>query len=414
MRKRVVITGMGVVSCFGNDVDHYYKCLLEGKSGVKQITHFDVSNFPTQIAASIVDFDAGTYMDPKQQRRADPCMRYAVVAGKKGLEHAGLTLPDLAGIDKKRVGVMISSGMGGMSTYQEGVSDYLQKGLRRLSPFFVPYILTNMPGAILAMDLGLMGPNYSISTACATSNYSIAVAADHIRKGEVDMMIAGGVEAAVMPVGLGGFCACKAVSRRNDAPEKASRPFDKDRDGFVMGEGAGILILESLESALKRGATIYAEYMGGGLTCDAHHITEPHPEGEGVALAIENALKDAGITADQVSYINAHATSTPVGDLAEINALKKVFKHPEKITVNSTKSMIGHCLGAAGGMEAIATIMAIKTGKVHPNVNLDNPEPNLGFHIPTKTYDLKIQYGLSNSFGFGGHNATLVFGPYHG
>jgi beta-ketoacyl-acyl-carrier-protein synthase II len=413
MKKRVVITGMGLVSCFGTDVDLFYKLLLEGKSGVKPITTFDVSDFPTQIAASIENFDVGTYMDPKQARRADPYMHYAVVAGKKALEHAGFSLDTLEGLDKKRCGVMISSGMGGMSTYQEGVTDYLEKGLRRLSPFFVPYILTNMAGAILAMDLGLMGPNYSISTACATANYSIAVAADHIRKGEVDIMIAGGAEAAIMPVGLGGFCACKAVSKRNHEPEKASRPFDKDRDGFVMGEGAGVLILESLESALARNATIYAEYFGGALTCDAHHITEPHPEGTGVALAIENALKDAGISVDDVNYINAHATSTPVGDMAEINALKKVFKNPERITMNATKSMIGHCLGAAGGMEAIATVMGIKTGKVHPTINLDNPEPNLGFHIPRKAYDLKIKYGISNSFGFGGHNATLVFGPYH-
>ena len=414
MKKRVVITGMGVASCFGTDVNIFYQSLLAGKSGVKPITHFDVSHFPTQIAATIENFDVGSYMDPKQARRADPCMQYALVAGKKGLEHAGFSLETLAGIDKKRAGVMISSGMGGMSSYQEGVTDYLQKGLRRLSPFFVPYILTNMGGAVLAMDLGFMGPNYSISTACATANYSIAVAADHIRKGEVDLMIAGGVEAAIIPVGLGGFCACKAVSRRNDAPEKASRPFDKDRDGFVMGEGAGVLILESLESALARGATIYAEYLGGALTCDAHHITEPHPDGEGVALAISNALKDAGVSTDDVNHINAHATSTPLGDLAEINALKKVFAKPENITLNATKSMIGHCLGAAGGMEAIATVMGIHTGKVHPTINLENPEPDLGFHIPTEAYALKIKCAISNSFGFGGHNATLVFSSYHG
>jgi 3-oxoacyl-[acyl-carrier-protein] synthase II len=413
MKKRVVITGMGVVSCFGNDLDVYYQSLLAGKSGVKQIASFDVSNFPTQIAATIENFDPGAYMDPKQARRADPCIHYGMVAGKKALEHAGFSLETLSGLDKGRTGVIIGSGMGGMSSYQQGVTDYLEKGLRRLSPFFVPFILTNMGGAMLAMDLGLMGPNYSISTACATANYSIAMAADHIRKGEVDLMIAGGSEAAIIPVGLGGFCACKAVSRRNDAPEKASRPFDKERDGFVMGEGAGVLILESLESALARGATIYAEYLGGALTCDAHHITEPHPEGEGVALAIRNALKDANIRAEDVNYINAHATSTPLGDIAEINALKKVFSQPEKITLNATKSMIGHCLGAAGGMEAIATVMAIHTGTVHPTINLDNPEPDLGFHIPTKAYDLKVRCGISNSFGFGGHNATLVFGSYN-
>ncbi len=413
-KKRIVITGMGLTSCFGTDVEVFYKSLLEGISGVKPITRFDVSNFPTRIAASIDNFEVGHYMDLKAARRADPCIHYAIVAGKKAIEHAGFSLDDLSGIDKRRAGVMISSGMGGMNTYEEGVTDYLNKGLRRLSPFFVPYILTNMAGALLAMDLGFMGPNYSISTACATANYSISVAADHIRKGEVDIMIAGGVEAAIMPIGLGGFCACKAVSKRNDEPQKASRPFDKGRDGFVMGEGAGVLVLESLEHALARNATIYAEYVGGGLTCDAHHITEPHPEGEGVALAITNALLDAGITESQVDYINAHATSTPLGDLAEVNALKKVFKKPELITMNATKSMIGHCLGAAGGMEAIATVMAINTGKVHPTINLDDPEPDLGFNIPTKAQNLNIKYGISNSFGFGGHNATLVFGRYDG
>lgn len=412
MKKRVVVTGIGLVSCFGTDVDVFYNSLLEGKSGVKPITKFDVSSFPTRIAASIDDFDVGTYMDAKTARRADPCMHYAIVAGKKAMEHAGFSLDNLEGIDKTRAGVMISSGMGGMSTFQEGVTDYLDKGLRRLSPFFVPYILTNMAGALLAMDLGFMGPNYSISTACATANYSISGAADHIRKGEVDIMIAGGTEAAVMAIGLGGFCACKAVSKRNDEPERASRPFDKDRDGFVMGEGAGVLVLESLEHALARNATIYAEYLGSGLTCDAYHITEPHPEGNGVALAITNALKDAGVAPNQVNYINAHATSTPVGDMAEINAMLKVFPNPEEITVNSTKSMIGHCLGASGGMEGIATVMAISTGFVHPTINLENPEPNLRFHIPTKAEKLKIDYAISNSFGFGGHNATLVFGAY--
>lgn len=410
-KKRIVITGLGVVSCFGNDVDTFYQALLEGKSGVSPIDQFPCDEYSTRFAASIKNFDAGDYLDKKQARRVDPSIAYAVVAGKKAMEYAKL---DPATLDLHKVGVLISSGMGGMGMFQTGVETLNESGPKRVSPFLIPYILTNMGGAMLAMDYGFMGPNYSISTACATANYAIIAAANHIQRGEADVMIAGGVEASIIPMALAGFCACKALSSDNDNPQAASRPWDKERNGFVMGEGCGVIVLETLEHALKRGATILAEYAGGGISCDAHHITEPRQDGEGVAMCIRAALNDAGAKPEDVNYINAHATSTPAGDMAEVDALKKVFTGDRsKITMNGTKSMIGHCLGAAGGMEAIATIMAIKTGKVHPTINLKNLEERVDFNIPTTVQDLIINLGISNSFGFGGHNATVAFKPYH-
>lgn len=266
---------------------------------------------------------------------------------------------------------------------------------------------------MLGIDLGFMGPNYSISTACATSNYSIISAAQHIRKGDADLMLAGGVEAAILPMGLAGFCACKALSQRNEAPQKASRPWDRDRDGFVMGEGAGVLVLESLEHAQNRDAPILAEYLGGGLSCDAYHLTDPRSDGEGVALCIRNALEDAGVKPEEINYINAHATSTPVGDMAEVRALKKIFANRSSLLMNSTKSMIGHLLGAAGAAEAIATVQSIIHHRIHPTINLENPEPELDFDVPTKEKEFEIHRAMSNSFGFGGHNASIIFGPFH-
>jgi len=406
-KKRIVVTGLGVVSCFGNDVESFYEKLLQGVSGASVITQFNTDDFPTRIAASIQDFDAGEYMDKKNARRVDKCIAYAVVAGKKALESAKL---DLEPLDKTRCGIIIGSGMGGMNMYCEGVQTMLEKGAKRVSPFFVPYILTNMPGAMLAMDIGFMGPNYSISTACATANNSIIAAANHLQNGDADLMICGGTEAPVIPMGIAGFSACKALSQRNDDPTKASRPWDKNRDGFLMGEGAGVLVLETLEHAEARGATILAEYLGGGVSCDAHHITEPGIDGQ--KNCIENALKNANVSPDDVNYISAHGTSTPVGDLVEIGSMKKVFKDPSKITLNSTKSMVGHALGAAGGLEAVVVVMAIIKNMVHPTINLENPEPDLGFNIPTKAESLKVKVAVSNSFGFGGHNATLVFAPF--
>lgn len=411
-KKRIVITGMGLTSCLGNDVDTFYNHLLAGTSGISPITEFPCEDFSTRFAGTIKDFNPEPYLDKKQARRVDLFIAYAMVAGKKALESAHLSEDALAHLNKQRCGVLIGSGMGGMTAFVDGVKTLIEKGSRRLTPFFIPFIITNMAGALLAMDLGFMGPNYSISTACATANNSIIAAANHIRNNEADLMLCGGSEAAIHAMGLAGFCACKALSQRNDEPTKASRPWDRQRDGFVMGEGAGVLLLESLDHALARGANILAEYLDGGISCDAYHMTEPRQDGEGVALCIRNALERAGVSADDVNYINAHATSTPAGDMAEINALKKVFTNPSKIVINSTKSMIGHCLGAAGGIEAIATVKAITDGLVHPTINLTDPEPGIDFHIPLKAEKHQIKVAISNSFGFGGHNATIVLMPY--
>ncbi len=413
-KKRVVVTGMGLVSCFGSDLDLFYKQLLAGKSGVSLITEFPCEEFTTRFAATVKEFDPELYLEKKQARRVDKFIAYTVAAGKRALEHSGLSTEQRIGLNKERCGVIIGSGMGGMSVFVEGVHTLAEKGAKRVTPFFVPYILTNTGGAFLGIELGFMGPNYSISTACATANYAIIAAAAHIRNGEADLMLCGGSEAAVIPMGMAGFCAVKALSQRNDSPEKASCPWDKGRDGFVMGEGAGVLVLESLEHALARGAPIYAELLGGGTSSDAHHITEPRQDGAGVALCIQNALKDAGVYPEEVNYINAHATSTPAGDMAEVNALKKVFvENRDKIAMNATKSMIGHCLGAAGGIEAIVTVLAIQHKKVHPTINLKNPEEGIEFHLPVEEESREIEVALSNSFGFGGHNATIVLGPYH-
>jgi len=411
-KKRIVITGMGVVSCFGNDVEHYFEQLLQGKSGVRPIGSFPVADYPTQFAGWISEFDPGEYMDKKQARRVDPFIRYAMVAGKKALE---MSRADLSQLDKAKCGVIIGSGMGGMTVFYEGVETILKSGYRRLTPFFVPYIITNMGGALLAIDLGFQGPNYSISTACATANYSIHAAAEEIRRGTADLMITGGAEASINPIGLAGFVAIKALSTRNDAPEKASRPWDTGRDGFVMGEGAGVLVLESLEHALKRGAPILAEYLGGAVNCDGYHMTSPREDGALVAKCMVDALHDAGVVKERVNYVNAHATSTLAGDLCEIGAVRTVFgPHAAKIKINATKSMIGHCLGAAGGLEAVAVIKQMLAKKVHPTINLDHAEPATeGLDlVPHHAKDHDIDVALSNSFGFGGHNSTLVFGPY--
>ncbi len=414
-QKRIVVTGMGIVSCFGTDVDYFYDQLLQGISGIGPIDSFPVDEYPTRFAGVIRNFDPGQYMDKKQARRVDPFIRYAMVGGKKAVESAGLNAENLAKLDKNRCGILIGSGMGGMSVFYEGVDTILNKGFKRLTPFFVPYIITNMGGALLAIDLGFQGPNYSISTACATANHSIHSAAEQIRLGKADLMVCGGAEAPITPVGLAGFVAIHALSTRNDNPTKASRPWDKGRDGFVMGEGAGVIVLESLEHALQRGAPILAEYHGGAINCDAHHITDPREDGAAVAACMNLALKDANIAKERVDYVNAHATSTLAGDLCEIKALRSVFgSHAEKLKINGTKSLIGHCLGASGGLEAIATIKAIQTKKIHPTINLEDPEPlTEGLDlVPNTAKTCQIDAAISNSFGFGGHNSTLVFGQY--
>ncbi|KAK4440147.1 3-oxoacyl-[acyl-carrier-protein] synthase I, chloroplastic [Sesamum alatum] len=412
-KKRVVITGMGLVSVFGNDVDAYYEKLLAGESGITPIDRFDASKFPTRFGGQIRGFKSEGYIDGKNDRRLDDCLRYCIVAGKKALEHADLGGDRLGKIDKIRAGVLVGTGMGGLTVFSDGVQALIEKGYRKITPFFIPYAITNMGSALLAIDLGLMGPNYSISTACATSNYCFYAAANHIRRGEADLMIAGGTEAAIIPIGLGGFVACRALSQRNDDPETASRPWDKDRDGFVMGEGAGVLVMESLEHAMKRGAPIIAEYLGGAVNCDAYHMTDPRADGLGVSSCIQSALEDAGVSPEEVNYINAHATSTVVGDLAEVNAIKKVFKNTSGIKINATKSMIGHCLGAAGGLEAIATVKAITTGWLHPTINQFNPEPSVEFDtVANKKQQHEVNVAISNSFGFGGHNSVVAFSAF--
>lgn len=414
-KKRVVVTGMGIVSCFGSDVDKFYQALLEGKSGIRLIDTMDVEDYPTQIAGGVRDFDVGDYMDKKQARRVDPFIRYVMYGGKRALEDAGLSGEAFEFLDKKKCGILVGSGMGGMHSLYDGTNTIIEKGYKRLTPFFIPYIITNMGGGLLGIDTGFMGPNYSISTACATGNYCIYSAAEHIRRGDADLMVCGGAESAINPLGLSGFVVMKALSTRNDEPGKASRPWDKNRDGFVMGEGAGVLILESLEHAEKRGAPILAEYLGGGISCDAYHMTSPHAEGNGVLLSIENAVKDAGIEKERINYINAHATSTTVGDMAEAVAIKKTFgDHASHIAINATKSMTGHCLGAAGGIEAIATLKAIETGILHPTLNLDDPDESIeGLDIVGKeAREHKVDVALSNSFGFGGHNSSLLFAPF--
>jgi 3-oxoacyl-[acyl-carrier-protein] synthase II len=416
-KKRVVVTGLGIVSCFGNDVDEFYNQLLAGKSGIGPIDGFPCEAYPTRFAGVIKNFDTGAYLDKKQARRVDPFIRYSIVAGKKALEKAQLTEENLNQLNKSRCGILIGSGMGGMHMFSGGVETLVKEGFKRVNPFFVPFIITNMGGALLAIDLGFTGPNYSISTACATGNYSIYSAAEHIRRGDADLMICGGAEAAITPMGVAGFVACKALSERNETPEKASRPWDKQRDGFVMGEGAGVLILESLEHALARGAPIYAEYLGGSTNCDAYHMTSPREDGSGVAECIQLALKDAAIPKEDINYINAHATSTQAGDMCEIRGIKTVFgDHLSNISINATKSMIGHCLGAAGGIEAVATIKAIETGMLHPSINIDEPEEIMqGIdYVPGQAKAKKITAALSNSFGFGGHNSSLIFAPYRG
>ena len=419
-QRRVVVTGLGVVSCLGDDVPQFYERLLSGESGVGRITEWDAETLtpPTTIGGEIKGYAAEEkYVDKKSARRLDDYLKYALVAGKKAVEDAGLDVEDAEGrLDKQRAGILVGSAMGGMQVYADAVSA-LNIGPRKMSPFCIPFSITNMGSSLLAIDLGYMGPNYPINTACATGNYTIYNAAEHIFKGDSDVMLAGGSDAACIPTGIAGFIACKALSKRNDDPQSASRPWDKGRDGFVMGEGAGVLVLEELEHAKARGARIYAEYIGGAVTCDAHHMTEPQPEGKGVGRCIELAMANAGVTPADVTYINAHATSTPAGDMAEVRAIKSAFKgEVAHLKVNATKSMLGHSLGAAGALEAVVLVKALETGWLHPSLNLENPEPEIEGIDTCAGGKVKAdpQIGLSNSFGFGGHNSAVIFKRWNG
>ncbi|KAL2338810.1 hypothetical protein Fmac_013256 [Flemingia macrophylla] len=412
-QRRVVVTGLGVVTPLGHDPDTFYNNLLNGVSGISEIETFDCAEYPTRIAGEIKSFSTDGWVAPKLSKRMDKFMLYMLTAGKKALVDAGITEDLMDELNKERCGVLIGSAMGGMKVFNDAI-EALRISYKKMNPFCVPFATTNMGSAMLAMDLGWMGPNYSISTACATSNFCILNAANHIIRGEADVMLCGGSDAAIIPIGLGGFVACRALSQRNTDPTKASRPWDINRDGFVMGEGAGVLLLEELEHAKKRGANIYAEFLGGSFTCDAYHVTEPRPDGAGVILCIEKALAQSGVSKEDVNYINAHATSTPAGDLKEYQALIHCFGQNPELKVNSTKSMIGHLLGAAGGVEAVATVQAIKTGWVHPNINLENPDKGVDAKVlvGSKKERLDIKAALSNSFGFGGHNSSIIFAPY--
>ncbi|GFP79311.1 3-oxoacyl-[acyl-carrier-protein] synthase i chloroplastic [Phtheirospermum japonicum] len=412
-KKRIVITGMGLVSVFGSDIDTFYNKLLGGVSGITPIDKFDASEYSVRFAGQIRGFSSDGYIDGKNDRCLDDCWRYCLVAGKRALDDAGLSEQVLETMDKTRMGVLVGSAMGGMTAFSNGVEALVRYGHKKITPFFLPYSITNTGSALLAIDTGLMGPNYSIATACATANHCFFAAANHIRRGDADVMVAGGTDAAIIPTGVGGFIACRALSQRNDEPQKASRPWDKNRDGFVIGEGAGVLIMESLDHAMKRGANIVAEYLGGATTCDAHHMTDPRSDGLGVSSCIIKSLQDANVAPEEVNYINAHATSTLAGDVAEVNAIKKVFKNTSQIKMNGTKSMIGHGLGAAGGLEAIATIKAINTGWLHPTINQYNLEPEVTIDtVPNAKKQHEVNVAISNSFGFGGHNAVVVFAPF--
>ncbi|KAL8498338.1 hypothetical protein ACS0TY_021598 [Phlomoides rotata] len=412
-QRRVVVTGMGVETPLGSDPDVFYNNLLEGVSGISEIETFDCSQYPTRIAGEIKSFSTDGWVAPKLSKRMDKFMLYMLTAGKKALADGGITEDVMDELNKAKCGVLIGSAMGGMKVFYDAI-EALRISYRKMNPFCVPFATTNMGSAMLAMDLGWMGPNYSISTACATSNFCILNAANHIIRGEADVMLCGGSDAAIIPIGLGGFVACRALSQRNTDPTKASRPWDSNRDGFVMGEGAGVLLLEELEHAKNRGATIYAEFLGGSFTCDAYHMTEPHPQGTGVILCLEKALAQSGVSKEDVNYINAHATSTLAGDLKEYQSLIHCFGQNPELRVNSTKSMIGHLLGAAGAVEAVATVQAIRTGWVHPNVNLENPDDGVDANmlVGARKERLDIKVALSNSFGFGGHNSSILFAPY--
>jgi len=411
-KRRVVITGMGALTPLGLTVTEYWENLLAGKSGAVPNPYFDTTQFDTKFVCALHGFDAMKYMDRKLAQRSDPFTQYALAATEAAIKNSGLNLEQA---DMERIGVVVGSGIGGMWTYHRQQETLFEtKGPHRISPFFIPMLIPDITPGRISMIYGFKGPNYGTVSACATASHAIGDSFMLIQRGDADLMITGGSEAPITPMGVGGFNAMKALSTRNDAPEKASRPFDKTRDGFVMGEGSGILVLEELEHALNRGAKIYAEVGGIGFTADAHHITEPAPGGEGAVRSMRLAIKDAGLAPDDVDYINTHGTSTPVGDKNETAAIKTVFgERAYKMAVNSTKSMIGHLLGAAGAVEAIATIMSITSNKVHPTINLETPDPECDLnYLSDGAKDWDVNTAISNTFGFGGHNASILFRKY--
>jgi len=411
LKRKVVVTGLGLISPVGTGKEKFWQALLEGRSGIKRIEAFDPSDFDSQIAGEVRDFDVEKFLSRKEARRMDRFSQFAVCASMMAIEDAGL---DVTRVDRNLIGVILGSGIGGIKTFEDQHKVLLEKGPSKVSPFFIPMMIVNMGAANVAIQLGLRGPNSCVSTACEASTHALGEALRIIQLGEADWMIAVGAEASITPISLAGFCAMKALSVRNDEPERASRPFDRDRDGFVMAEGAAALLLEAEEVARKRGARIYAELKGYASTCDAYHITAPDPEGSGAARAMLLALQDAGIGPEEVDYINAHGTSTPLNDRMETLAIKRAFgEHAYSLKISSIKSMVGHLLGAAGAIEAAATVLAVYHGIIPPTINLENPDPECDLdYTPQKSVECSIRNALSNSFGFGGHNGTLVFGRY--
>jgi len=406
-KRRVVVTGIGMVTPLGIGVEESWQGLLAGKSGIGKITRFDASRFATQIAGEVDGFNPEDYIEIKEIKKMDRFIHFAVAAAQLALDDSGLKI---TGNNADRTGVIVGSGIGGLPAIEYYHSVLLDKGPRKISPFFIPMLIINLAAGQISIRFGAKGPNSAVATACATGSHAIGDAFRIIQRGEADAMIAGGAESVITPLGIGGFNAMKALSTRNDEPEKASRPFDIDRDGFIIGEGAGIVILESLESAIMRGAKIYAEIVGYGMTADAYHITAPSPDGEGAARCIRMTLQDAAVNPAEVKYINAHGTSTKSGDELETRAIKTVFgDHAYRIAVSSTKSMTGHLLGAAGGVEAVVTALSIYHGIVPPTINLDNPDPECDLdYVPHQSRKMSLQYALTNSFGFGGTNACLL------
>ncbi|MEI8031722.1 MAG: beta-ketoacyl-ACP synthase II [Chlorobiaceae bacterium] len=407
-RKRIVVTGIGVLSPVGLTRDDFWDSLVQGKSGAAPITYFDTADFATTFACELKGFSAENYIDRKSADRMDPYCQYAVIAADQALKDSGL---DLQSIDPIRIGVVHGSGIGGMTTYDQQFRVYLERGPRRISPFFIPMLIPDIAAGQISMRHGLMGPNYATASACATSLHAVIDAYMLIQSGLADYMVCGGSEAPITPMSVGGFNSARALSTANDRPQQASRPYDRDRDGFVMGEGGGSLVLETLESAKARGAKIYGEIAGVGATADAYHLTAPHPEGIGALNAMKTALSIAGITPDKIDYVNTHGTSTPLGDVAEINAIKKVFgDHAYKLSISATKSMTGHLLGAAGVVESIACLLALQHQTVPPTINCDNLDPLVDVDVtPNVPKKRTIEYALNNGFGFGGHNASLIF-----
>jgi 3-oxoacyl-[acyl-carrier-protein] synthase II len=408
-RRRVVVTGLGIVCPVGIGVEETWRSILAGKSGIGPITQFDASTFPTRFAGEVKGFEAEKYMEKKEARRNDRFIHFAMAAADMAIQDSGL---DMSKEDPELVGSIIGAGLGGLSTIEDTHQTFLDKGVKRISPFFIPSLIVNLAPGQVSLKYGMKGPNYSPVSACATSNHSIGDALMIIQRGMADVMVTGGAEATITPLGIGGFCAARALSERNDAPEKASRPYDKNRDGFVAGEGSGILVVEEYEHAKRRGAKIYCELAGYGATADAHHITEPAPEGEGGQRAMRMALRDAGLNPEQIGYVNTHGTSTPKGDIAECQAIKKVFGDWAKkgLCISSTKSMTGHLLGGAGGIEAVFSALALHGGVLPPTINVEEQDPECDLDVvPNTAREKRVDAVLSNSFGFGGTNAVIAF-----